>query len=237
MNPLGNTAHDARLHEGFRQQRTHVAVAESEGAVQSGWKAGFGAPLWQERLALHAPLVGTLLDRTRRDPGCTIAIGTWQDARAEAELAVLLGEDVPPEASPQQARAAVAAVAPAIELVDLSTPPTSPSEALATNLYHRFWLTGTFTELAPGAALSDLAAHVRAMDVDSGPLDDLEALTGRAGDTLAEIARLGAQHGRGLERDDIVLLGSIIPPVAVQPGGSMRYTLGNAQPIEVLFTA
>lgn len=236
MRTGSNAAHDDRLADGMRQQRALIAEAESDGAEQHGWKAGFGAPAARERFELDAPLVGALLDRTRLNPGVAVPIGTWRDARAEAEIAVLMGADVAGDATGAEAISAVAALAPAIELVDLHPAPESPSEALAGNIFHRHWITGAFTDVTGEWDVSDLVADIAAMGADLGPVDDVAALTGDAGETLAEIARIGARQGRGLRRGDVVILGAIVPPVPVAAGGDFRFALSGHAPIAVELT-
>lgn len=236
MRSRSNAAHDDRLDDGMREQRALVAAREASGASQCGWKAGFGAPAARERFALDAPLVGALLDRTRLDPGSVVPIGTWRDPRAEAEIAVLLGADVAPGASSEQAWASVAGLAPAIELVDLPPAPDTPAAALAGNLFHRHWITGSFEGPPAGPGLSGLVAEVHVMGGEPGRIDDVEALTGSAAETLLEIARIGERHGRGLLQGDIVILGAVLPPAPIGAAGSFCFTLSGHPTISVDLT-
>lgn len=220
----------------MRLQRELVAAAEAEGVMQVGWKAGFGAPAARERFGLDAPLVGALLDRTRLDTEAVVSISGWKEARAEAELAMLIGEDLAGDVTPEHALARVAGLAPAIELVDLHPVPDSPAEALAGNIFHRHWMTGAFDEPPRDMDLSGLIAVVDAMETDLTQVGDVEALTGRAGDVIAEVARIAARHSRGLLRGDVVILGSVVPPTPVAPGEGFRFTLSGYPPIEAVLT-
>ena len=218
------------------EQRALIARAAAAGATQTGWKVGFGAPAARRRFALEGPLVGALLDSTRLDPGTIVPIGSWRDARAEAELAVLLGEDLDGDVTPTFALRSVVALAPAIELVDVDPAPESPSEALSGNVFHRYWTTGDFVELPPDRALSDLVAHISSMGTHLEPVHDVEELTGSAADTLAEVARIGARQGRGVVRGDVVILGSIAAPSPIRAGGDFRFTLSGHRTIALNFT-
>lgn len=231
-----NDTHDERLDDGMRMLRGLIVAAEQQGAKQIGWKAGFGGSPWRERFALSAPLIGALLDRTRLEPGSEVPIGAWHDARAEAEIAVMLGADVPADASPEQAIAAVSAVTAAIELVDLHPLPETPEEALAGNIFHRNWIAGPFLEPRIGNDLSHLVADITAMGEELGPVHNVEASTGPAAETLAEVARIGARHGRMLRRGDIVILGALVPPARVSPGGTFRLAFHGYDAIEVRFS-
>jgi len=231
-----NTAHDGRLDPGMTAQAALLRDALSGGAVQAGWKAGFGTAAWRERFGVAAPLIGFLLDATRQQPDARISIAGWATPLGEVEIALRLGQDVLGDATPEQALAAVDAIAPAIELVDLDPAPTDPSAVLAGNIFHRAWITGEFDTARAGGDLSGLVGHVTIMGTDLGPVTDLEAATGPAGEVLAEVARMAARHGRGLSAGDIVILGSIVPPTPLAAGGTVRSVLGDAPALEVTLT-
>lgn len=231
-----NSAHDDRLDPGMAAQRQRLREAESSGAEQVGWKAGFGTTAWRERFGLPAPLIGFLLDSSRSQPDAHIAVGTWVSPHGEAEIALRIGTEIPGDVTPEQALAAVDAIAPAIELIDLDLLPTDPVEALPGNIFHRRWITGTFDPRRAGGDISGLVGHVTIMGSTLAPVTDLEAATGPAGEVLAEVARIAARHGRGLRVGDIVILGSIVPPVAIAPHGTMHYVLGDAPALKVTFT-
>lgn len=231
-----NSAHDDRLDPGMTAQAERRRAAESGGAEQIGWKAGLGTRAWRERFGLAAPLIGFLIDTSRSRPDAHILIGTWVSPHAEAEIAMRIGHDVPGDATPEQALAAVDAIAPAIELVDLDPAPTDPSEVLAENIFHRHWITGAFDTGRAGGDISGLVGHVTIMGSTLAPVIDLEAATGPAGEVLAEVARMASRHGRGLRAGDVVILGSIVPPTAIAPGGRVHYLLGDASALEVTLT-
>jgi 2-oxo-3-hexenedioate decarboxylase len=236
MPNIDNAAHDDRLDAGMRSQSELLARSESDGSVQAGWKAGFGTSTWKETFGLDAALVGFLLDTTRIVSGAEVAVSGWTNPRAEAELALRLGADVPGDAGPADALAAVDAVAPAIELVDIAPAPESPTDALEGNIFHRWWLTGAFDTARAGGRLEGLVGRVDVMGETLPEVTDVEAATGPAGEVLAEVARIAARHGRGLRAGDIVIVGSIVPPAAIGPGGTFCYELSGYDPIEAVLT-
>lgn len=224
---------DARFDVGMSGQQALLAEATGSGAQQVGWKAGLGSPAARTTLAIDAPLVGFLLDATRVDPGATVAVSGWTAPRAEAEIALRLGSDVAADADPDTAIAKVAAVAVAIELVDLAPPPTDVAATLAGNIFHRHWATGPFLPVDGPLRFDGATARVHAMGEDLDVVSDVEAATGRAGDVLAEVARMAARYGRGLRGGDVVILGSMVPPHPVGPGGTFRVALDGHEPIEL----
>ncbi len=235
MTSFLNTAHDDRLDAGMTVQAARIRAAEAAGGQQTGWKAGFGTKAGRSGFGLDAPLVGALLEATRLRSGATVAIGTWTAPRAEGEIALRLGSDVAGDATPEEALAAVDAVGPAIELVDLFPAPVDPATVIADGLYHRHWVTGVLDTARAGGDLTGLVGVVHAMGSASDPVTDLEAANGPAGEVLAEVARMGARHGRPLRAGDIVILGSIVPPSPVAPGETFRFELSGHPAIEVTF--
>lgn len=235
MKPTDATV-DERMNAGMQAQAGLLAHMEASGAMQAGWKAGLSSAAARAMFQHDVALVGFLLDTTRIVSGSEVAIGNWTAPRAEAELAMRLRVDVGPDVEPDAALAAVEAIAPAIELVDLSPPPEDLIAVLSGNIFHRRWLTGTFDSTRSAARLEMLAGHVSLMGEALAPVTDVEELTGSAGAILAEIARTAARHGRGLLAGDIVILGSIVPPVPVAAGETLQYELSGYDPISVSFT-
>lgn len=230
---------DARIAAGIVLQQGLLRDLEAGGTTVVGWKAGLSAPAVRASLGLAAPLVGLLPDATRLSPGTSIEIGTWQVPRAEAEVAVRLGEDVPADVAPGRVVTLVEAIAPAIELVDLSPPPEDPTVVLAGNIYHRAWMTGAFVALDAPLTLTGrrvTVAHTGVDDEGAGSstvVDALEDLTGSVGSVLAEVARIASGIGPGLRAGDVVILGAVLPPQPVAPGGTFGVTLDGQPPIAV----
>lgn len=236
---------DPRIVEGLAAQAELLGRLEAGGARRIGWKAGFGAPSALTMMELDGPLVGFLTDRTvlpAQDGAATAPLTGWTRPMAEAEVAIILAADLGPEAGPDELRAAVGAVAPAIELADLDIAPSPDAVAaiLAGDIFHRHVLVGPTHPTAggwDGAALRATVHHVaadgRATDTE---VPDVEAVAGTAVDVLASCARGAALVGPGLRRGDVVILGSMVPPVAVAPGDRFALSLTGWSTITVGLT-
>jgi 2-keto-4-pentenoate hydratase len=169
------------------------------GARPLGWKLGFGAPAAMEKLGIDKPLVGFLTDRTLLPDGGTAHVGDWAKPMLEAEVAVRVG-----------AGDEIDGYSVAIELADLDPPPEDAEAILAGNIFHRHVLLGTWHE--PGARLSATLSR----DGDEvGRTDAPSELTGEYAD-LVQVVRAAA--GAELRPGDVIITGSIFPPIAVQPG-------------------
>ena len=224
---------DERVLAGLRDQ---LAVRDERlraGERQIGWKVGFGAPAAKERLGIDRPLVGFLMDTGLVEDGAAVAIGDWRAPAFEAEIAVHLGADVPPGAAWEDVRASIAGVSAAIELADVDPPPEDVRAILAGNIFHRRVVLGpvdrsrTTGDGVTGRVLRD--------GEEVASAGDPAALTGE----IVEVVRLTAEVleavGARLRAREVVITGSVVPPLAVAPGqelaaelpplGTLRVTL------------
>ena len=182
-----------------------------------GWKAGFGAPASLAALGTDRPLVG-FLTRSRLLPsGASVSVASWTKPMFEAEIAAHLSSDIGPGSTPAEALAAVGWSA-AIELADVSFPPDDIEQILAGNIYHRHVILGPVVPSLP----TPVTFSVTNDGVEVESTSDPEALTGELGFVLASMAGTLAACGAGMSAGDIVITGSVIPPVAVRCGEDWR---------------
>jgi len=85
-----------------------------------GWKIGVTTPQMRAHLGLEAPIAGVMHARGRREPGVTLRATDFCRLGIECEVAMVLGAALggAGTVSAEDAARAVAAVHPAIELVD-----------------------------------------------------------------------------------------------------------------------
>src|SRR5215207_9415774 len=118
-----NARDDARIARGMEAQLKLRRERLAAGDAPLGWKVGFGAPAFLERFKIGGPLVGFLTRNARIEPGGTVSLAGWSKPVAEPEVAVHVGRDLAAGADRAAVAAAIAGISPAIELVDLHTPP------------------------------------------------------------------------------------------------------------------
>lgn len=195
-----------------------------------GWKLGFGAPVWLERFGLSGPLVGFLPAARSHPPGATVSCAGWTRPVAEPEIAVHLGSDVD---DPARASEAVSGLGAAIELADVHSPPDDLEETLAGNIFHRAVVLGEAdSDLSP-RDLTGVRAVVAVDGAEVASTADLEVLTGNLVDILGHAASLLAAAGERLRAGEVVIAGSVVPPIDVAPGSEVTYQLGPLAPIGV----
>src|SRR5258706_10364139 len=117
---------DARVVRGMRAQLEMRRARLAAGDAPLGWKVGFAAPEMLKRLDIAGPLVGFLTRNALVQSGASIPLTGWAKPVAEPEIAVYVARDVLAGADRETAKAAIAGISPAIEMVDLTAPPEDP---------------------------------------------------------------------------------------------------------------
>ncbi|MDZ5661104.1 fumarylacetoacetate hydrolase family protein [Nocardioides sp. S-58] len=207
---------DPRIAAGTTRMLARRAAALAAGAESLGWKLGFGAPAALSTLGTDRPLVGCLTSDRLLPSGSSVPVSGWTKPLLEAEVAAHLGSPVASTASASEALAAVSAWSVAIELADLSFAPTDIEEVLGGNIYHRHVLLGPVVPLLP----EDLSFSVLRDGVAVASTSTPFELTGSLGSILASAASTLAACGAGLGAGDVVITGSVVPPIDVSGGGS-----------------
>jgi 2-keto-4-pentenoate hydratase len=215
---MSPTLKDSRIAEGLRAQMALREKHLADGARQAGWKVGFGAPAAMEKLKLTAPLVGFVLDRALLASGAAVSLANWQKPAAEAEIAVYLGRDLPAGASRDEARAAIAAIGPAIELADIDCPMDDVTAVLSGDIFQRHVALGPRDTTRNGARLDGLTALVTRSGTDVPAPADLQANTGDLIDIVRHVADVAAAVADGLRAGQFIICGSLTPPMFLERG-------------------
>jgi 2-keto-4-pentenoate hydratase len=194
-------------------RRARIAAGERP----LGWKVGFGAPTAMERLGLKGPLVGYLMQRAILLSGSTVSLKDYVKPVAEPEICVRMARDLGPRASAGDGLAAIKEILPAIELADLDPVPTLDNldAVLAGDIYQRQVALCGNTRF--GGGLSGLTSRVIRRGQEFNNTTDPEALTGKLTDIVAHVANTLAAFGEKLSAGDVIITGSVTPPVMIEP--------------------
>jgi 2-keto-4-pentenoate hydratase len=214
---------DTRILAGLERQAAERRALLDAGARRLGWKAGFGTA---------AAMAGLGIDALLPDGG-SMPVAGWGKAVLEPEIAVRLGTDLGPGASREQAAAAIDALAPAIELADLSGPLDDVEAILAGNIFHRAVVLGTFVPVGDGVGLDGLRVDVAGA---GGPIAEDVDPTELLGD-LADVVRLLADAlpaaDDRMRAGDVVITGSVIPGIAVSGGERVEVSAAGLGSVSV----
>lgn len=218
------------VRSGIRRMLAGRSDVLGSGERTIGWKLGFGAPAWLDRFELSGPLVGYLPESRSHPPGSTVSCQGWVNPVAEPEIAVHIGRDID---GAHDVVEAVAGLGAAIELADVDPPPEDIEETLAGNIFHRAVILGVADPGISPATLDDLRAQVHVDGVEVADTTDLDTLTGDLVDILRHAAELLAAAGERLRAGEVVIAGSVVPPIPLTPGSVVSYELSPLAPVTV----
>ncbi|MGQ0752207.1 MAG: fumarylacetoacetate hydrolase family protein [Betaproteobacteria bacterium] len=228
---------DSRVARGLSAQLALKRSKLAAGARCIGWKVGFGAPAAMARLEIAAPLTGFLIDRGQLESGATLDLSGWHKPVAEPEIAVHMKSDLPGGAQRDAVAAAIAGIGPAIELADVDRPPDDVEAILSGNIYQRHVIVGRCETARAGGNLVGLLACIRRNGGEIARTSDLQALTGEMIDIVCHVATTLAACGEHLRAGEIIITGSIVPPLWVEPGEEIVYALEPVDTVSVRFAA
>ncbi len=232
-----STAHkDPRILRGMKTQLKLRQDRLNAGEKLLGWKVGFGGSEAKARLGIDAPLIGFLTDGTLLRSGAALSLSGWTKPAAEPEIAVYMGKDLPGASERDAARAAIASVGPAIELADVSFPPEDVEAILAGNIYNRHVILGRPDSSRAGCTLDGLVGRVYRNDKEVATTTDPQAVTGDLVDIVRHVADLLAALGERLRAGEVIITGSIVPPLWVESKEEIRFNLDPIDTVSINLT-
>jgi 2-keto-4-pentenoate hydratase len=204
----------------YAVQTINTRYWEAEGRRIVGRKAGLTAKAVQAQLGVDQPDFGALFDDMRIADGGTLDPAKTLQPKAEAEIAFVLGADLPDaKTSVEQVAAAIATVHAAIEIVDsrIADWKITFADTVADNGSSAF-----FVLSETGLPLDGLDLAGAAMEMDVGGRTASTgvgaAALGNPLNAAAWLAQTLAGRGEPLKAGDILLAGALGPMVALTPG-------------------
>jgi 2-keto-4-pentenoate hydratase len=220
------------------------AVAEIGGRPIGGFKIGATGKRMQEYLSIDHPCAGFVAAADMHVSGVSLPFVSFRNLAVECELAVRLAHDLPlGPCTTEDARRAVGELFAAIEIVEnrYGAPPVGDIEAVGTptliadQFYHTAAVFGP--PVADWRAINLIAITGRAL------VDGIERNNGRGeellGDPLRGLAWLAdssiARVFGGLRKGQIVMLGSVTPPIWIAQPCGVEIRFDGLDPVSVKF--
>ncbi len=203
-----------------RGMRVLLARREAElkgGASAVGWKIGFNTPAIQAHFGLDDPVVGYLIDSGVTPDGSTVSVAGWTAPAVEVEMALRVGDD-----------GGVAGIGPALELVDLDMPVADIEPVLEGNVCQRGVVFGEEVAGVDPWSVSVAVTKGGALVAEGQPVEDPAT-------TVAFVRRFLSDHGAALEAGHRIIAGSMVAPVAVEPGDELEVDFGPLGTLGVRF--
>jgi len=234
---MKSTVDDQRILRGMAVQLGRRQERLDAGEQPLGWKVGFGAPAAMQKLAIQAPLIGFLTDQALVATGATVSLAGWSKPVAEPEIAVYMGRNLSAGADRDTVEAAIAGLGPAIELADVDRPPDDVERILAGNIYQRGIVVGPCDASRAGGLVDGLHGHVARNGCAFAQTSDPQALTGNVIDIVRHVAETLAAFGQTLRAGQIVITGSIVPPLWVEASEEIVFRLDPVGSVSIRFAA
>ena len=143
---------DERVLRALREQLQRRTRTLQGGAEAVGWKVALGITPVEELIG-DRPIFGYLTSESRLQPDQRFSAQHIAELRADCELAVRLGRDIGGDADLDYVRGSVEGFATALELVDIAHRPGDVEGAVVSNVYHRAFAFGVFSDDLPGDAV------------------------------------------------------------------------------------
>ena len=228
---------DPRVKRGMEVQLKRRGELIAAGQRPIGWKIGFGAAPMLKQLNLTGPLVGHLMESGLVASGGAISLKGWTRPVAEPEVAVYMGKDLAAGADRATSMAAIAAVGPAIEMVDLVQPPSDVEAAVAGNIFQRNVVFGTRDDSRAGGKADGLVAHIFRRGAESASTDNFQGTVGELIGLVQHVASMLGAFGEKLSAGDVIITGSVVAPATIEADESdFTYELTPVGRVSVRFT-
>lgn len=215
---MNATAGDERIVRGMQAQLAERRARIAAGDRAIGWKVGFSTPVMMERFKITAPLVGYMMQSGVVPSGGQASFGGCIKPGFEPEVAAHLGKDLAGGSDRATAAAAIAALSPAIELIDLTFPPQDVEAILKANIFHHGLVLGPRSTAHAGGDVKGLVGAVRRNGTEMACITDLQAAVGNIPDVVRFVADTLAAAGQKLAAGEVVITGSVTVPIFVEPG-------------------
>jgi 2-keto-4-pentenoate hydratase len=226
---------DPRVARGMKEQLRRRRELLDAGQKALGWKVALGAPAAKEKTGLGGPLVGFLMERALLSSGVTVSLGEWKKPMLEPEVAVYMAADLAGGADRAAARAAIGSVGPAFELADAVDPVEDLERLLAGNINQRNVILGVKDFSRAGCVMEGLTCRVVKNGEEAARTADVQANTGEVIDLVRSVADLLEAFGERLCAGQVIIGGSIVPPLWITGGEEVVFHLDPVGSVAVGF--
>ncbi|EGD57494.1 4-oxalocrotonate decarboxylase [Novosphingobium nitrogenifigens DSM 19370] len=210
-------------------QEINTRFWEAQGRQIVGRKAGLTAKAVQKQLGVDQPDFGVLFDDMRVADGGVLPAGSCIQPKAEAEIAFILGTDLPSaETTADDVAAAVSSVHAAIEIVDsrIADWKITFADTVADNGSSAFFVLADEGRSLEG---TDIYTAGMVMEVN-GEIVSVGVGAAALGNPLNAAAWLAstlAARGEPLKAGDVLLAGALGPMVPLNPGDHVVARVGG----------
>jgi 2-keto-4-pentenoate hydratase len=229
VEPVRNILPDATIEDAYAVQKVNVRLAEKAGRRLIGWKVGLTAKAVQRQFGVYQPDFGALFADFSVGDEEEVPIANLIQPRVEAEVAFVLGEDLPDSPiTPIDILHATEFVLPAIEIVDsrVANWDISIIDTVADNASSAMFVVGP-----KPTHLTDHQVDLRRIRMEmTGNGEKVSEGTGAAClghpvNAVVWLANTLSAVGQPLQAGDFIMSGALGPMVSVKPGTTYEATI------------
>lgn len=219
------------LSNAYAVQTASMARRYARGERRVGIKMGFTSRAKMVQMGIDEMIWGRLTDQMQQDDGGQVDFRRFVHPRVEPEIAFLLKDPLVGVVTAPAALAAVAGIAPALEIIDsrYENFKFSLTDVVADNSSSSAFVVGSWSD--PRQDFSNLGMILE-IDGQARQIGSSAAILGHPIRSLVAAARLAAEAGEPLQAGDIVMAGGATAAEALSPGQHVRVVvqgLGRAE--------
>jgi 2-keto-4-pentenoate hydratase len=241
---LGGDLVPGDMTQAYDVQDALVALrCEAGNCGLAGYKVALTTPAMRKFVGFDNSIAGQVLTRDVSRSPAVARLSDFGRLGFECELAFLMGADLPPQAGPverAQVSRAIAAVAPAFELVDdrnadyaaFGNNDATVLSLAADNAWNHGVVLGAWRE---DWAAIDLAAVHGVLQINGAQAGEGwgRDVLGHPLDAMVWTAQHLQRRGRTLKKGELVITGSLITSKFPQAGDQVRFSAGGVGEIEL----
>jgi 2-keto-4-pentenoate hydratase len=226
---------DPRVRAGMPNHLLDRDAIVATGGRQIGWKLGLGTPAAREALGTPGALIAAITDRGLVGSGDLLDLSGYDRPVVEPEIAVHLRADLSGEVSVEEALAAIEGFGPAIEVADVPEDRGGVQAIVEGGIFHRAVVVGPPDTDTGAAELRTLSTWIERNGDVVARTEDPTAMTGDAVELIREVARYVGAFGETLRAGEIVITGSVVPPIAVAVGDTISVQFDRLGEVSIRF--
>ena len=198
--------------DAYAVQQAGIALLAERGDEQVGVKLGLTSKAKAAQMGVADVIIGVLTASMQIADGGTIDISHGVHPRVEPEVAFLIGDDVPADASDADVLTAVTHVAPALEIIDSRYKDFrfTLEDVVADNTSASGFVVGPWVPVDPlhgRSAIADVPVRL-IVDGEEAAVGSTADILGNPWQAPLDARRLGARYGHRLSRGTILLAGA-----------------------------
>lgn len=219
------------LDDAYAVQAASLRRRYARGQRRIGIKMGFTSRAKMAQMGVDEMIWGRLTDAMLVEDGDAISFGRYVHPRVEPEIAFLLKSDLPGSITMPAAVAALAGVAPALEIIDsrYENFKFSLTDVVADNSSSSSFVVGPWND--PGQSLANLGMILE-IDGQARQIGSSAAILGNPVRSLVAAARLAETAGEPLKAGDIVMAGGATAAEALSVGSHVRLCVQRLGAVE-----